>query len=206
VVWRTRTRLLAAAAAGLAIALLLAVWRNDISASESVHFSVNIPQSTADQVPGGMGATGREGRILVDLSRMGTPKRLLQPALLNLSSHWVKNVGDKPLRLRFALVEASPPAYGPVTIGWSSTEKTFDEVTHDLGRVLGPGDSVSLDWEFHLPARAYAGPSDETSPSIAWTGVLEARDADSGEVLTRLPITIGRLLTGATGGGTCCGP
>lgn len=205
-VWRARGGLFAAAAAGLCIALLLAVWRDDISAAESVHFCVNIPQSAADQVPGGMGATGREGRILVDLARMGAPKRLLQPALLNLSSHWVKNVGDKPLRLRLALVEAAPPAYGPVPIEWSSTEKSFDQVTHELGRILEPGDSVSMDWEFRLPARAYVGPSDETSPSIAWTGVLEARDADTEEVLTRLPITIGRLLTGAAGGGTCCGP
>lgn len=204
--WRTRGRPLAAAAAGLVIALLLAVWRADISAAESVHFSLNIPEAAAGHVPGGMGATGREGRILVDLARMGTPKRLLQPALLNLSSHWVKNVGAEPLRVRLALVEAAPPAYGPVPIEWSSTERSFDPVTHDLGRVLEPGDSVSVDWEFRLPARAYAGPSDEASASIAWTGVLEARDADTGVVLTRLPITIGRLLTGATGGAVCCGP
>ena len=49
---------------------------------------------------GGVLVWGTEGQIILDVGKEGWIKRLLQPDFINLSSHWVRNVGVKSYKIR----------------------------------------------------------------------------------------------------------
>lgn len=198
---------------GLAIAVAMAWFTAASEPSEHAHFSVNVPQAAADDVPGGLGEFGREERVVVDLGGMGAAKRLLQPALIRLSADWLRNVGEGDLEIELVMAETTAPL-GPVAIEWGSDQKAFDVGTHRLGRALAAGESVRVDWVVRLPGRAWAPAPDSSSETqmpdtvggvLAWAGALEVREAATGSLLTRLPIVIGWDLSKERID-TCCGP
>lgn len=197
---------LAAAALGLGLALIAGAWRSRMATAESVHFSFNVPSAASNAGPGGLGPFGREGYIAVDLARTGLPKRLIQPSLLNLSSHWVRNVGKTPIRLRLEMVEGTRTAASAVRIEWESRERSFDPKTHMLGRPLAPGEEITVDWLLTIPPDANAPVADATGAVIAWQGTLVARDADTAVELSRLPMVVGWGLDAKTVRETCCVP
>jgi hypothetical protein len=187
-----RGRYLLLFCAAMAAAFALGAFRNTMADAESVHYSLNFPASGT--AAGGEGAMGKSGRVVVDLANTGFIKQALQPNEVNLSSHWVKNVGDRPRRIR---LEAEGVTY---PLRWESMERSWDERTRTLGRVLAPGESVTVDWQLTLPRPVPTG--------VLVDSHIVVFDADTGERLTELPIHIvnGAAAAAAAKAGDCCAP
>lgn len=179
-------------ALAVAVAFALGAWRGGMSDAESVHFAVNYPATGKDM--GGPGAMGATGSVRVNVANTGLIKNIAQPNVVNLSTHWLKNVGDRPLRIRVAAEGFSSP------IRWDSLDADWDEETHTVSRALRPGESVTVDWFVTLP---------RPLPADTYTldkGTFAVYDADTGERLTALPISIVNSDFLAAKGGDCCAP
>lgn len=176
----------------MAVAFALGAWRSTMSDAESVHFAVNYPAEGKDM--GGPGAMGATGSVVVNVGNTGFIKATVQPNVVNLSSHWVKNVGDEPRRIRVAAEGFTYP------IRWDSMDRDWDEETHSVGRPLDPDEAITVDWYITLP---------RPFPADTYTidkGEFAVYDADTGERLTALPIAIVNSGFGAAKGGDCCAP
>jgi len=184
---RKATYLLAFVAA-MALTFGLGAYRNTMGDAESVHYSLNFP--ARGYAAGGEGAMGKSGHVIVNLGNTGAIKRFLQPNEVNLSSHWVKNVGDKPRRIRLAAEGVQYP------LKWSSIDRSFDERTLTVGRLLPPGEAVTVDWELTLPRPLPEG--------LIVDSRIVVYDADTGERLTAMPIRIVNGAASATAAGDCC--
>jgi hypothetical protein len=183
-----RTRYVLMFAIAMAAAFLLGAFRNTMGDAESVHYALNYP--ARGFAAGGEGATGTSGHVIVNLGNTGFIKRLLQPGEVNLSSHWVKNVGDKPRRIR---LEAEGVQY---PLAWASIDASFDARTRTLGRALQPGEAVTVDWELTLPVPLPEG--------LIVDSRIVVYDADTGERLTAMPIRIVNGAGAAASAGDCC--
>ena len=184
-----RARYLLLFLAAMAAAFSLGAYRNTMGDAESVHYSLNFP--ARGFAAGGEGAMGKSGHVIVNLANTGFIKQFLQPNEVNLSSHWVKNVGDKSRRIR---LEAEGVQY---PLKWDSIDKYWDERTRTIQRPLAPGESVTVDWELTLPR-----PLPDTDL------IVDARivvyDADTGDRLTAMPIRIVNSAAAAAKAGDCC--
>ena len=176
----------------VAAAFALGAWRGGMSDAESVHFAVNYPATGKDM--GGPGAMGATGFVRVNVGNTGFLKKVAQPNVVNLSTHWLKNVSDQPLHIRVAAEGFKYP------IRWDSLDVDWDEETHTITRALRPDESVTVDWFVTLP---------RPFPADTFTldqGTFAVYDADSGERLTALPISIVNSDFLAAQGGDCCAP
>lgn len=196
---RTRRGLLVAALATLAT-LLAGRWAVSLfSESEFVHFSVNFPTVPgADVLPraavggpwarvpeglwrgyprGGLVAWGTEGAILVDIGKAGLLKRVLQPWVVTLSSHWIRNVGERARRVRLELEACGLP------VRWETFEAAWDPASKATTRAIPPGGTFSMDWVVDVPAGRRPEP-------LLCAGAVRVYDADSGALLTDLPLTL----------------
>lgn len=188
---------------GFGFAILIGMWSKALfTVSESIHFSVNFPTGEgvpASEVldccevggpwarlhssefegypPGGVLVWGTEGKVLVDLGKLGTIKRVVQPGFLNLSSHWVRNLGTRPYRIRFDMQLCG------LEMEWVTPESAWDPVTRTTTRVIEPGETYNMDWYVHIP------PERLNQPAIC-EGSLELFDADTQASLSVLPISI----------------
>jgi hypothetical protein len=176
----------------LGVAFGIGAFRGTMSGAESVHFSINYPAQGKDA--GGPGPTARLGFVAVDVSKIGFLKAWIQPRVVNLSSHWLRNIGDKPLRIRLAMEGIKSP------VRWDSTEKTWDEERHAIGRTLAPGETVTVDWFITLPDPL------PVDASVVEKGRIAVYDADSGALLSALPVSVVNTAAGAVVGGDCCAP
>jgi hypothetical protein len=178
--------------AAMSAAFALGAFRGTMADAESVHYSLNFP--AVGTAAGGEGAMGTSGRVIVDLANTGFIKQVLQPNEINLSSHWVKNVGDRPRRIR---LEAEGVTY---PLRWDSMERTWDGRTRTIGRALAPGESVTVDWYLTLPRPVPTG--------VLVDSHIIVIDADTGERLTEMPIHIvnGAAAAAAARAGDCCAP
>lgn len=179
-------------ALAMALAFALGAWRMTMADAESVHFAVNYPATGKDM--GGPGAMGATGSVVVNVGNTGFIKSVVQPDVVNLSSHWVKNVGDTPRRIRVAAEGFKYP------IRWDSLDRDWDDETHSVSRALDPDEAITVDWFVTLP---------RPLPADTYTlaqGTFAVYDADTGELLTALPITIVNSGFGAAKGGDCCAP
>jgi len=195
---RRRRLLVAALAAGATI--LAGRWAVSLfRASEFVHFSVNfptgpgaavlpratvggpwsrIPDEEWDGYPaGGLVAWGTEGAIRVDLGKAGLLKRMLQPWVVSLSSHWIRNVGQLERRIRLELDACGLP------VRWETFEAAWDPASHATTRAIPPGGTFSMDWVLDVPPARRASP-------ILCVGALRVFDAETGALLTELPLTL----------------
>ncbi len=186
--WGTKALLFVAA---MALVFAAGFYRQATQDGEGVGFALNFPATA--KAAGGMGARGTEGYVLVNTAHTGLIKRMLQPDVVSLSSHFVKNVGTTPRRIRIA---AEGFQY-PVTL--ESHEKAWNERTHTIDRVIPPGASAGMAAYVDLPKPLPSKP-------LIDDGALVVYDADSGAKLTSLPVRIiglgGSASTGA--GGDCC--
>ena len=176
----------------MVVAFALGAWRGNMSDAESVHFAVNYPASGKDA--GGPGAMGATGSVRVNVGNNGFLKSWAQPNVVNLSTHWLKNVSDRPMRIRVAAEGFKYP------IRWDSLDVDWDEQTHSVSRALRPDESVTVDWFVTLP---------RPFPADVFTldrGTFAVYDADSGQRLTALPISIVNSGFAAAQGGDCCAP
>ncbi|HUT53428.1 MAG TPA: hypothetical protein VM658_08560 [bacterium] len=166
--------------------------------SEYVHFSVNFPAPSRDvlgrvelggpwtSIPdpewtgypaGGLLPWGREGAITVDLGQQGFLKKLVQPGDVTISTHWLRNVGRRPIRVRLELDACGLP------VEWETFESSFDYKTHEFTRAIVPGRTATMDWHLQVqPPRR--------DQRMICDGGLKVMDADVGELLTFLPIRL----------------
>lgn len=128
--------------------------------------------------------------VNIDLDRRGFLKRWLQPKVEAISTHWIYNVGEKPVRIRMELVRVGIPVKWEVNANFP-----YDQRSHTFLRPLAPGASIpnlGIDWTFQIPPDALEGP-----PRMVYEGGLKLTDADTGKMLTFIPIKIGRGLPSA---------
>lgn len=175
------------------IALLFGYYRQTLSQAESVHFSLNFPAKALSEV-GGLGPRGHEGIVQVNLANIGLLKRLIQPNVVNLSSHWIKNTSHRPMRIKIYLINCDYP------IHTSTPEKCWNEVTRTFERSINPGEMVSMDWNITIPDQFM------TEKYILDAGVTVV-DADTGNQISYLPVKIINTKDGKVPQGVeCCAP
>jgi hypothetical protein len=188
---------------GVLIAAFIGLWSKSLfTISESVHFSVNFPAATEgnsgalmdccdlgspwerafgskwkDYPPGGVLVWGTEGQVLLDMGQIGWLKRIFQPHFLNLSSHWIRNVGVKPYKIRLDMDLCG------YEMEWETPEANWDQATQSTTRFIEPGKTFNMDWYVHIP------PTDFVQNAVC-LGELKVSDAETGELLSALPITI----------------
>lgn len=158
--------------------------------TEIVHFWIAVPAGHVDR-PKVLASAGRPLRlapVTIDLDKRGALKRWLQPDLEGLSTHWIVNTGKKPVRVRMELVNATLPIHWKVNANFP-----YDPQTRTFLQPLMPGASIpnlAIDWMFEIPRDG--GSELPCGGRMAYSGGLKLSDADSGELLTFIPITIGR--------------
>ena len=156
---------------GLAIAASIGLWSKSLfTISESIHFSVNFPAgenirsgetmnccdlgspwerafgSEWNNYPaGGVLVWGTEGQVLVDVGQEGWLKKFTQPHFLNLSSHWVRNVGVKPYKVHMQMDLCN------FEMEWETPEADWNQKTHTTTRYIEPGKTFNMDWYIHIP-------------------------------------------------------
>jgi hypothetical protein len=167
--------------------------------SEFVHFSINFPTvEGAESIPledlggpwtmleenewdgypaGGLLVWGREEKIVVDVGKQGIIKHLMQPRDVTLSTHWLRNVGTRPFRIRLDIDMCQIP------VEWATFETYWDDITKESTREIIPGSFYNMDWHFKLPP-------DWKKKNIICEGGIKVLDAESDKLLTFLPIHI----------------
>ena len=155
----------------LCITLGSSYYSAHLAKSEIVHFWVFFPA--------GRGPPASPLEIYVN--DQGFLKRILNPWMIALSTHWIINTGDKPYIVGLRLVNCTIPVEWEVNAGipWDHETKTFTQP-------LEPGEGVpylGIDWIFHIPK--------EIRPQRIWyDGGLAVIDSETGETLSFIPITI----------------
>jgi len=185
---------------GLISAVGLGLWARSLFVrAELVHFSVNFPSDGraetmsccdlggpwardrdpewSDYSAGGVLAYGEEGAIVVDVGHQGFLKRTLQPNYLSISSHWLRNVGTQPYRIRLDMDMCG------WDLNWVTFERDWDPEAKVSTRDIEPGDTYNMDWFFTIPA-------DQRSRTTICEGQLHVYDAATDDLLTELPIKI----------------
>lgn len=117
--------------------------------------------------------------MVINVNERGILKRLFNPQVEGLSTHWLVNVDDQPHRIGMRLTELDVPIRWEVGAGilWDPESRTFAEP-------VGPGESVpdlGVDWFWVFPEEAMAR-------TVWYEGNLVVFDADTGEELTIIPI------------------
>ncbi len=174
-------------------ALAFGSYRGSIAAAESTHFSLNFPATTKQQA-GGIGPLGHEGRVVMNLAKAGYLKRAVQPGVVNISSHWIRNKGKRPYRIKLSLVNCDYP------VEWITSRKDWDAAGKTLAREIKPGETVSMDWNITVPEKAL-------KKKVVYDGGVAVVDAATGRWLSYLPVKIintkdGKIPKEAN----CCGP
>lgn len=184
---------LLAASAAFAATIGLSLYAAGLDEAEIVHFWIAVPAGRVEKptlVRRAAGPPVRLAPLRIDLDQRGLLKRWLQPAVEGLSTHWIVNVGTRPVRIRMELVE------GTVPITWDvNANLGYDPRTHEFTEPLSPGDSIpnlAIDWLFRFPPPAARQTGAGGEPQVLYDGGLRLTDADTGEELTFIPITIRR--------------
>ena len=186
--------------AAVAIALLAGKWSQDLfTNSEFVHFSINFPSvpghdisSRSDiggpwtMIPdnewngfpgGGLLVWGREGELVIDIGKQGILKRLLQPNDITISSHWIRNIGTKPVRIGIGIDICGFP------YEWDTFEKHWDMINHESTREIPVGGVYNMDWHITI------NDEDRNRREIC-CGSITISNAETGVKLADFPIKI----------------
>jgi hypothetical protein len=154
-----------------------------LNPTELVHFWVPVPAGRVER-PRMVGCEGGPSAlvkpVVIDVSRQGILKRAVTPWIVGLSTHWILNTDSKPHRIGLRLDETTYPVEWHVGAGipWDPESRTFS-------KALQPGERVpelGIDWFFNIPPEVRHEP-------VWYKGGLSVFDADSGELLTYIPIT-----------------
>lgn len=172
-----------------------AVYASDFGRAEMYHFRVGVPAGTitSQMTVRGSGAPLEMAPIIIDLQQRGNLKKVLNPDVEGISTHTIMNIGKKPVKIRMEIVNASLP------IRWEvSADLAYDPDTRTFIEPLPPNESIrnlGIDWFFEIP-------EDRLYEDIVYDGGLLLSDADTGEMLTFLPIKVinGGGIVNGTGG------
>jgi len=144
-------------------------YRGSLRKAESVHFGLNFP------------AQEGKGKKVVVLyyDEQGILKKLLQPGVVKIGSHRIKNVGSRSYVVRLELVNVPEG----VEVTWETNQLAWDDATKTLRRPLRPGERFGMGWIFHIPEELRGKP-------VIYDGGVRVIDAETGEQLAFLPIKI----------------
>lgn len=173
----------------MALVFALGAYGKSIAVGERTGFVMNFPAAGVEC--GGPSPREMSGMVVVDLDAAGVVKRIIQPRVIEVTSHVVTNVSDEPYRIRFS-VEDFPD---DVELEYHSRDKAWNPDTHEIERDIAPGESVDFGIIAHLPEELPGG----LIPIDASVVVLNARNDQE---LSRLPLKFVRQ--GASAGGSCC--
>jgi hypothetical protein len=185
---------------GFLFAIVFGRWAQSLfTKSELMHFSVNFPSEGRaetmsccnvggpwarehdpewnDYPAGGLLAYGDEGALVVDVGRQGFVKRTLQPNYISISSHWIRNVGTQPYRIRLEMDMCD------LEMEWLTFERDWDQAAQASTRYIQPGDTFNMDWFFTIPGS-------ERDRVVICEGEMRVLDAETGDLLTDLPVRI----------------
>lgn len=180
-----------------AITFGLAAYSADFGKAEIVHFWIGFPAGNVTEpiTLRGAGPPISMSPIVIDLDQRGVLKNMLNPNIEALSTHWIYNLGTKPVKVQLELTNTTFP------IEWSvNANLPYDEETHTFTQYLYPGGSIKnlgIDWYFRIPAYYM----DE---EVIYQGALKIIDADTKKTLTQIPIIIGHGQEIIGGVADCC--
>jgi hypothetical protein len=174
-------KILIAAIAIFLVTISAAVYAQEFGKAESVSFKVAVPAGTI-AVPVIVKGTGQQismAPLAINLAARGLPKMLFNGGTERIKSGGITNVGEKPVRIRMEMVNSTIPVQWNVKAGLG-----YDPASHTFTEPLMPGKSVpglSASWYFSFPPEKLHDP-------VVYDGGLRFSDADTGEILTFLPI------------------
>ncbi len=156
--------------------------KNVLNASELVHFFIPFPAGRVVKPTTVTSPTGERiftRPISINVNERGVLKKLLNPEIEGISTHWLTNIDTKPHRIGMKFTNVNVPLDWEVggAIPWDAETKTFSAA-------IGPGESIKdlgVDWLFHFP-------SEVRSQGVWYEGTLIVFDADTNEDLTIIPI------------------
>lgn len=171
--------------AGIAIFLLTmgaGVYGKDLSRAENVGYQVAVPAGTVSSsvVVNGAGQPVPMAPLTLNLAQRGLPKMLFSGNSEKIETHRIANVGTTPLRIRMEMVNTST-VHARVHV---NANFGYDEATHTFTEPLMPGKSIpglGMSWFFDFPPEKRYDP-------VVYDGGLRFTNADTGELLTFLPI------------------
>jgi hypothetical protein len=192
---KTWTWIAIAFVAMLAITISAGIYIQGVGVSEMVHFRVAVPAGniTGPVVLRGAGPTVEMAPVTIDLDKRGLVKEMINPGIEGISTHWITNTGKKPVRIRMDFLDLTIPVRWEV-----SANLPYDPATRTFLEPLNPGQSIQnlgIDWIFEIPR-------DQLYEPVIYQGGLVFEDAETGEVLTYLPVIIGRGV--GEGGDAAC--
>jgi len=181
------------------ITLYSSVYARDLSKSEIVHFWIAVPAGNITE-PITIRKAGlppiKMAPLVIDLDQRGILKKILNPNTEAISTHWIYNIGKKPIRIKLELIEANYPIRWEVKAAWP-----YDPETRTFTKPLPPGMGIpklSIDWIFEIP-------NYYMDEKVIYDGGLLVIDADTNELLTFIPIKLIRGGISQGGGASCCG-
>ncbi|MBC7120585.1 MAG: hypothetical protein H5T33_03275 [Candidatus Methanosuratus sp.] len=178
----------------MALTVSLGAYSAVLGDSELVHFWVAVPAGnvTSPMIMRGAGPPVSISPLVIDLQSRGVLKNTLQPNLEGVSTHWIYNLGKKPVRIRLDLANVPPD----IKVDWEvNSGFEYDASTHTFTTPLRPGGSIpnlGIDWMFHIPEYYMDEP-------VVYDGGLEVIDADTNALLTFIPI---KFINGGAGSGS----
>ena len=95
----------------------------------------------------------------------------------SISSHWLRNVGTQPYRIRLEMDMCD------LEMEWLTFERAWDQAAQSSTRHIEPGDTFNMDWFFTIP-------DGQRSQAVICDGELRVLDAETGDLLTDLPVRI----------------
>lgn len=172
---------------GASLVFAMGAYGAQVSGGERGSFAMNFPAQ--GKAVGGPSPREMTGMIGVSLESAGLIKRTVQPDVLEISSHVVKNVGQTPRTIRFE-GRGFPPG-----TEWHSRDRAWDPRTRTINRAIAPGEAVDVGLLMHVPPSASGG-----GPLV--DGAIVVVDAYTGARLSELPVRV--VASGVAVGGDCC--
>ncbi|MDD4859678.1 MAG: hypothetical protein PHR56_05680 [Dehalococcoidales bacterium] len=117
--------------------------------------------------------------ITINVDQRGILKRIFNPAVEGLSTHWLDNIDSKPHRIGMKFTNVT------FEVEWDvNAAIPWDDAKHEFEVAVGPGERIrdlGVDWLFFFPPEVRA-------KDVWYDGSLVVYDADTGETLTTIPI------------------
>jgi len=196
-----KVKWIAAALIMIAVTIGAGAYAENYGSNEIVHFWIAVPAGDveAQMVMRGAGPPISMSPVHIDLNARGILKNALQPQVEALSTHWIYNLGKKPVTIQMELINCSIPVRWEVNANYP-----YDPETRTFTQPLPPGKSIpnlGIDWVFDLPSQDDA--MQNGNLGVVYDGGILLKDANTGEKLTLIPIKIGYGMD-SLGGASCC--
>jgi hypothetical protein len=178
-------------ASGISVVFALGAYSKAVGPGERGSFVMYYPATGA--AAGGPSPKKLTGVVTVKLDSQGAIKRAVQPGVIEVASHSVKNIGDTSRRIRFETAGL------PADTELSSRDIAWNPETREIERDLAPGATVGIDALVRLPSPLPA-------VSVPVSGTISVVDSRSGKRLSTLAVRFQQDGFPEQTGGDCCAP